>query len=84
MNGAFNIIVNAVDTNWNVVSSVTDTVNIASTDTDPNVKLPANAALVAGTGTLSVTLQTVSYNPAITTLTASDMTDSSKTESKVQ
>ncbi len=81
VNGAFNIIVNAVDTNWNVVSSVTDTVNIASTDTDPNVKLPANAALVAGTGTLSVTLQTVSYNPAITTLTASDMTDSSKTES---
>jgi large repetitive protein len=81
VNGAFNVIVNAVDTNWNVVSSVTDTVNITSTDTDPNVKLPANAALVAGTRTFSVTLQTVSSNPAITTLTASDVTDSNKTES---
>jgi len=79
VNGAFNVIVNAVDVNWNVVTSVTDTVNITSTDTDPNVKLPANAALVAGAGTFSVTLQTVSYSPATTTLSVSDVTDSSKT-----
>ena len=50
--GSFNVTVNAVDANWNVVSS-TDTVGITSTDA--NAALPANAALVAGTKTLSVT-----------------------------
>ncbi len=52
--GAFTVTVNSVDANWNVVSS-TDTVGITSTDA--NAALPANAALVAGTKTLSVTAE---------------------------
>src|SRR5438034_45955 len=69
---AFNVTVNAVDTNWNLVSS-THTVHIASSDT--NATLPANAALVAGTKTLSVTLKTAGSR----TITASDVTDGTKT-----
>src|SRR5206468_5110819 len=49
---AFNVTVNAVDANWNLVSS-THTVGI--TCTDPNDLLPANAALVAGTKSFSLT-----------------------------
>src|SRR5262249_50673048 len=70
---AFNVTVNGVDANWNVVSSVTDT--IAITSSDANAVLPSNAALASGTGTLSVTLKTVG-NP---TVTASDVTDNTKT-----
>src|SRR5207245_5643831 len=46
----FNVTVNAVDANWNVVST-NDTVAISTTDT--NAVLPANAALVAGTRTFT-------------------------------
>ncbi|NNU33777.1 hypothetical protein HK413_05815 [Mucilaginibacter sp. S1162] len=42
----FNVIVNAVDANWNVTAS---TNTIAITASNLNVTLPANAALVAGT-----------------------------------
>jgi len=42
---AFTLTVNAVDTNWNVVGSVTDTVHLTSTDT--NAALPADTALRA-------------------------------------
>src|SRR5262249_13801599 len=52
----FNVTVNAVDANWNVVSTATDTVAIASSDL--NAILPANAALVNGSQTFSVTLNT--------------------------
>ncbi len=69
----FNIIVNAVDANWNTVSTVTDTVGITSSDA--NAALPADAALVAGTQTFSVTLKTAGSR----TVTASDLTDGSKT-----
>src|SRR5439155_237099 len=69
---AFNVTVNAVDANWNLVSS-THTVHIASTDA--NATLPANAALVAGTKTFSVTLKTAGSR----TITASDVTDGTKT-----
>jgi hypothetical protein len=41
---AFNVTVNAVDANWNVVTNVTDTVGIASSDN--NATLPTNADLV--------------------------------------
>ncbi|HTD65386.1 MAG TPA: hypothetical protein VK846_02505, partial [Candidatus Limnocylindria bacterium] len=68
----FNVTVTAVDTNWNVVSS-TDTVAIISSDT--NAALPATAALVAGTQTFSVILKTSGSR----TLTATNITDSSKT-----
>jgi hypothetical protein len=76
VNGAFNATVNAVDQYFNVVSTVTDTVAITSND--PKAILPAAAALVNGTGTFSVTLETVS-NPATTTLTATDQTNASIT-----
>ena len=69
---AFNVTVNAVDANWNV-SAATDTVAITSSDA--NAALPANAALVAGTQTFSVTLKTAGSR----TVTATDITDGAKT-----
>ena len=70
---AFTVTVNAVDANWNIVSSVTDVVGITSSDA--NASLPANAAFVSGTKTLSVTLKTAGSK----TLTATDISDGSKT-----
>ena len=69
---SFNVTVNAVDANWNPVTS-TDTVAITSSDS--NAALPANAALVAGTKTLSVTPKTA----ASSTFTASDVTNGAMT-----
>src|SRR5439155_7860425 len=66
---AFNINVNAVDANWNVVTNVTHTMGITSSDS--NATLPANAALVSGTKAFGVTLKTVGTQ----TLTASDLTN---------
>src|SRR5207249_6447520 len=51
-NTGFNVTANAVDANWNVVSSVTDTVGITSTDS--TALLPSNAALAAGTQSFAV------------------------------
>jgi hypothetical protein len=70
---AFNATVNAVDTLWNVVTSVTQTVGITSSDT--NATLPANAALASGTKAFSVTLKTAGSR----TVTATDITDATKT-----
>ena len=50
----FSVTVNAVDANWNIVST-NDTVSLATTDA--NDVLPANTALVAGTRTLNLTNQ---------------------------
>jgi hypothetical protein len=69
---AFTVTVNAVDANWNVVSS-THAVGITSSDSAAT--LPTSAALVAGTRTFSVTLNTVGSR----TVTATDVTDSTKT-----
>src|SRR5207253_2954267 len=69
---SFSVTVNAVDANWNPVSS-TDTVGITSSNAHPT--LPANAALVAGTKTFTVTLHTA----AASTVTATDITDGTKT-----
>lgn len=66
--------VNAVDANWNLVSS-TNTVGITSSDGAAN--LPANAALVGGTKDFSVTLNTAGSQ----TITASNITDPTKTAS---
>src|SRR5207245_2770818 len=63
---------NAVDANWNVVSTVTDTVGLTASDS--NASLPANAALVAGTKALSLTMKTAGTQ----TVTASDVTDGTK------
>jgi hypothetical protein len=72
---AFSVAVNAVDANWNLVTSATDVVGITSSD--PNAVLPSNAALSAGTNSFSVTFKTSGSR----TLTASDITDGTKTSS---
>ena len=64
-----------MDANWNIIANVTDTVDITSSDA--NATLPSDAALVSGTQSLSVTLRTAGTR----TLTASDVTDGSKTAS---
>src|SRR5205814_130868 len=51
---AFNATVNAVDANWNLVSS---THSVGITSIDSNATLPANGTLLAGTRTVSVTLK---------------------------
>src|SRR6185436_1838396 len=61
------------DANWNLVTTVSDTVAISSSD--GNATLPANAALASGTKNFSVTLKTLGSQ----TVTASDVTDSGKT-----
>ena len=70
---AFTVTVNAVDANWNLISTVGDTVGITSSDA--NATLPADAALVSGSQTFSVTLNTSGSR----TVTATDITDGSKT-----
>jgi MSHA biogenesis protein MshQ len=65
---SFDVTVNAVDANWYVISSNVDTVAITSSDVDPT--LPGNAALVNGTGTFSITLNTV----GTATITVKDIT----------
>src|SRR5207248_2383746 len=65
----FTVTVNAVDANWNLVITITNIAGITSSDV--NATLPANAALVAGTKTFSVTLNTAGSR----TVTASDITD---------
>jgi hypothetical protein len=64
---AFNVTVNAVDANWNIVST-NDTVAITSSDA--NATLPGNAALTSGTRVFSLTLKTAGS----ATVTASDVT----------
>lgn len=71
---SFNVTVNAVDAYWNIVSS-THTVQITSSD--PHAVLPANAALVAGTQTFSVTPKTAGSS----TVTVSNVTDPTKSPS---
>jgi hypothetical protein len=66
----FSIIVNAVDTNWNVVAS-SDTVQITAAN-DANAVLPANTVLNNGTATLSVS-NIVAGNGR--TLTAADFSN---------
>src|SRR5207247_4093228 len=69
---AFNVTVNAVDANWNVVSTVIDTVGFTSTD--GNASLPGNTPLSGGSGSSSVTLKTTGTR----TITATDVTDGTK------
>lgn len=71
---AFNVTVNAVDALWNRVKS-TDTIKITSSDT--SATLPADAALVNGTATFNVMFGTA----GTWTITATDVTDATKTPS---
>lgn len=69
----FDVIVNAVDDNWNLATTGRDVINI--TCSDVWAYLPADAALVNGTRTFKVT-----FNDAGTfTVTATDVTDPTKT-----
>ena len=52
----FSVDVNAVDADWNLVSSVTDVVHFTSTD--GAATLPADSPLAGGTGNFTVTLNT--------------------------
>src|SRR5437773_4889024 len=70
---AFTVTVNAVDANWYLVNSVSDTVGITSSD--GSASLPGNAALSSGTMTFSVTLNTAGTK----TVTASDITNTGMT-----
>jgi hypothetical protein len=70
----FTVTVNAVDANWNLVST-NDTVKITSSDA--SATLPANAALVSGTKSFSLTLHTLGSS----TVTASDLTHTGITAS---
>ncbi|MFD2874409.1 T9SS type A sorting domain-containing protein [Mucilaginibacter ximonensis] len=71
----FNVTVYAVDAAWNILTTPTDVVSITSS-TDINAALPANAALVAGTKTFSVTFKTAG---ASRNVVARDVTDGTKT-----
>jgi len=71
----FNVTVLAVDGFWNINITITETVRITSSDA--TAVLPANAQLVSGSNTFSVTLGS---GPA-QTVTASDIFDPAKTAS---
>src|SRR5207249_1548750 len=68
---AFNVTVNGVDANWNLVTNATHTVGMISSAT--NATLPANASLVSGTKSLSITLNSIGS----ATVTASDISNPS-------
>src|SRR5260370_39481448 len=59
---AFNVTVNAVDANWNLLTNATDAVGITSSDA--NASLPSNAALAGGTKAISGTVKTAGTAPA--------------------
>jgi hypothetical protein len=74
VNVPFQVTVNAVDQYWKVVPSTDE---IAITSSDPNVLQPPNAARVGGSQTFWVTFGSIS--PPNFTVTASDVTDATKT-----
>jgi Bacterial Ig-like domain/Lamin Tail Domain len=69
---AFNVTVRGVDAHWNKVSTVADTVHLASSDS--HAVLPANAALVSGQKSFSVKLKTAGSR----TIAATDVTTPAK------
>jgi len=73
----FNIIVNAVDDSWHVVSNVNDTIHLTTTDTFG--AMPADAGLISGTYTFTgATLGDAQTPPVTHTITATDVTDPTK------
>ncbi|HWW03447.1 MAG TPA: hypothetical protein VNZ64_27340 [Candidatus Acidoferrum sp.] len=70
----FNVTVNAVDANWFPATYATDHI-IHITSSDPVATLPADTTLVGGKATLSVTV----FTSGTVTVTASDVTDPTKT-----
>ncbi len=70
----FTITVNAVDANWNIVTTAPAN-TIAITSSDANAALPSNNTLSSGTRTFSVTLKTAGSR----TVTATNTSDGTKT-----
>lgn len=70
---ALTVTVRAVDTHWNLVTNVTDTV--ALTASDAGASLPADASLVGGTGDFNLTF----FTAGTRTVTASDASQPSIT-----
>jgi hypothetical protein len=73
---SFNVIVNAVDDNWNVINSATDTIQLTSSSED-FLDWYDGVNLVNGTATFSVTFLTDS--PGSATITATDSSNGTKT-----
>src|SRR5262249_8439331 len=69
---ALNVTVNAADPYWNLVSSISDVVSLASPD--PNASLPTNTPLASGSKILSATFKTAGSQ----TITATDATQPAK------
>ena len=78
----FNIVVNAVDETWHVITDVSDTVKITSTDAF--AFLPADAALSSGTATFSLTLGDAGNSHTITATDVTDATKAAATSAPVQ
>jgi len=70
----FNVIVNAVDSSWHLITLAANDM-ITLTSTDSAAILPADASLVGGTKTFSVMFGTTGK----LTVTATDATDGTKT-----
>ncbi len=75
----FNVIVNSVDADWNVVNSGTDSIHLSCSDSDNFflANIPADLSLSGGTVTFSAYFY--DDNPAGATITATDLTDGTKT-----
>jgi hypothetical protein len=73
----FSVIVHSVDSNWNVVNNSSDTIHLSSSDTGNFfvVNDPADLTLSSGTATFSVE----ELGDGSGTITATDVTDGSKT-----
>jgi hypothetical protein len=71
----FDATVNAVDANWNLVNTVSDTVGVTSSDAPAT--LPMDTALVSGT----ITMPVLFNSNGSFTITATDLSDGSKTAS---
>src|SRR5436190_2941022 len=72
---SFDTTVNAVDADWNVVDTVSDVIDLSSSDL--SASLPPDTALLAGMGTFTLYFGT----SGSFTITASDLSDGSKTAS---
>src|SRR5439155_321217 len=70
-----NVTVNAVDANWNAVNTVSDLIDISSSDA--TAILPSDATLLSGTAGFTLSFGTSGNY----TVTASDLSDGSKTAS---
>jgi copper(I)-binding protein len=75
-NVPFDVIVNSVDANWNVVSGSTDQIAFTSTSGDFYMVSDPEQPSLSG-GTVTATVEFISGGSA--TITANDATDGSKT-----